>query len=294
MSAWFFSNTGIKTEKLVEEKACKLWQDDQQIARGHFPYTIGGGERACLLVHGIAGSPAQMRILAEFLAGCGYTARATLLPGHGTHPENLKGVVWQDWYEHIHEEYSRLKRAHREVALIGFSIGAALAAHYAAHNQVDRLALLSIPLCPLNDRFPTNLMLRIYGAFFKTVRGNPEIILNENGEPFCFVYERVPTAILHTMSELIGIVRGRLHLIKAPALIIQSVNDNVSGAKSAPLAYRRIGSLEKRLVVLHRSGHNMIMDKQQRVVLEEIGTFFQQGQEKTSKSGVPTEKIGRI
>jgi len=199
------------------------------------------------------------------------------LPGHGTHPENLKGVVWQDWYEHIDDEYRRLKQNHCEVAVMGFSIGAALTAHYAAHNPVDRLALLSIPLCPLNDRFPTNLMLKIYGSFFKTVRGNPEIIQNEDGEPFCFVYERVPTAILQTMSELIGIVRRRLHLIKAPALIIQSANDKISGPKSGPLAFRRIGSLEKRLVVLHECGHNMIMDKQRQLVLDEIGTFFSCG-----------------
>ncbi len=251
----------------------EIWRRKQEVAKGHGPYTIGKGNRACLLLHGIAASPAQMRVLADCLADAGFVVRAALLPGHGTHPDALKGVVWQDWYEHVHNEYCRLKESYQEVTLVGFSIGAALAAHYAAHNEVDRLVLLSVPLCPLNDKFPTKLMLKIYGVFFKTVRGNPNVLITEEGELFSYVYGHVPTAILHTMSELIGIVRSRLHRITAPALIMHSVNDSVSGAKSGPLVYRRVNSKEKRLVILRKSGHNLLMDAQQALVLEEIRKF---------------------
>jgi len=238
---------------------------------------MGAGDTACLLVHGIAGSPAQMLPLAENLAEAGITARGTLLPGHGTHPDDLEGVVWQDWYEHVHDEYSGLKEQYGRVSLVGFSIGAALAAHYAAHNSVDRLVLLNIPLCPLNDRFPTGLMLKIYSLFFKEARGRPEVLLDADGEPFSFVYERVPTAILHTMSELVGIVRNNLERIRTPALIIQSRNDMVSGNKSGPLAYRKVRSTEKRLVMLERSGHSAMMDTERQTVFKEIIGFLNGG-----------------
>jgi carboxylesterase len=269
-----FSASELKSDISIVAKTSGDLPKTQEVAKGHVPYTIGSGHRACLLVHGIAGSPAQMRLLAEFLAHSGFTARGILLPGHGTHPDDLEGIVWQDWYEHVHDEYNELRRDHDEVNLIGFSIGAALAAHYAAHNAVDRLVLLSLPLCPLNDRFPTNLMLRIYWTFFKTVKGSPEIVHNSEGEPFCFVYDRVPTAVLHTMSELIGIIKDRLHRISSPTLIIQSRNDRVSGAKSGPLAYRRISSFCKRLVMLEKSGHNVMIDKERERVFEEIIGFF--------------------
>jgi carboxylesterase len=240
----------------------------------HEPYTIGSGKHACLLVHGIASSPAQMRPLAEAVAASGVAARAALLPGHGTHPRDLEGVVWQDWYEHIHDEYRQLRKAHARVSLMGFSIGAALAAYYAAHNLVDRLILLSLPLCPLNDRFPTGLMLRVYSAFFKEAKGRPERLVNADGESFSFVYDRVPTQTLHTMSELVDIVRKNLHRIHAPVLIIQSRKDNVSGGKSGPLAYRRVHSCEKHLVMLDRSGHSVMRDVEHEKVFGEIIGFL--------------------
>lgn len=264
------------TQKSVLDKGLKVTgrRHKQEIVKVHAPYTIGSGNRACLLVHGIAGSPAQMRTLAEALGEAGLQARGALLPGHGTHPDDLEGIVWQDWYERIHDEYCGLKKEHEEVSLVGFSIGAALSAHYAAHNQVDRLVLLSVPFCPLNDRFPTNLMLKAYSMFFKTVKGKPEMLVNAEGEPFSFVYDRVPTLILHTMSELVGIARSTLNRIESPTLIIQSKNDNISGAKSGPLAYRKIRSLEKRLVMLEHSGHSVMMDGEQDLVFREIIGFL--------------------
>ena len=242
--------------------------------KGHEPYTLGTGSRACLLVHGIAGSPAQMRSLAENLAGSGITARGTLLPGHGTRPDALNGIVWQDWYEHVHGEYSALKKEYGEVSLIGFSIGAALSAHYAEHNPVDRLVLLSVPLCPLNDRFPTGLMLRMYSTFFKVVKGRPETLLDADGEPFCFVYDSVPTSILHTMSDLVDIARNNLNRIDSPLLIIQSKNDMVSGKKSGPLVYRKVRSSEKRLIMLEQSGHSVMVDVEHDLVFREIIGFL--------------------
>ncbi|MBI4831196.1 MAG: alpha/beta fold hydrolase [Candidatus Lindowbacteria bacterium] len=259
---------------MTNRAAGRIRSSEPKIIKGYEPYSIGSGRRACLLVHGIAGSPAQMRGLAEALAASGIKARGTLLPGHGTHPNDLDRVVWQDWYEHVHEEYRRLKSDYEDVSLIGFSIGAAISAHYAAHSPVDRLVLLSVPLCPLNDKFPTGLMLRMYGAFFRTVKGRPEKLVDADGEPFSYVYDRVPTAILHTMSELIDIVRDRLHRIYSPVLIIQSQNDKVSGSKSGPLAYRSVSSPEKRLVMLKRSGHSIMMDVEQDLVFREVIGFL--------------------
>lgn len=215
-----------------------------------------------------------MRTLAEALATAGLVARGTLLPGHGTQPDDLRDIVWQDWYEHIHEEYSELKRTHEEVFLVGFSIGAALSAYYAAHNPVAGLVLLNVPLCPLNGRFPTGLMLRVYGAIFKEVKGRPERLIDADGEPFHFVYDRVPTSILHTMSDLVGVARKNLGRVRSPVLIIQSKHDNVSGGKSGPLAYRRIRSREKSLVMLDSSDHSIMAGAERDVVFGKVTGFL--------------------
>lgn len=245
-----------------------------RVMSGHEPYTIGAGKQACLVVHGIAGSPAQLRPLANVLAAAGNTVRGVLLPGHGTSPDDLEGLVWQDWYERVYDEYHTLQKKHAEVSLIGFSIGAALSAYYGAHNHVDNLILLNIPLCPLNDRFPTGLMLKVYGTFFKQVKGRPEVMFNADGEPFSYVYDRVPTSTLRTMSELVAIVRRDLRRITAPALIIQSRKDNVSGCKSGPLAYRTVRSARKYLVMLEHSGHSIVTGQEEDMVFNNILHFL--------------------
>ena len=272
-----FVAVDMRESVLVEGAAKGILAHAGEIAKGHEPFTIGSGKSACLLVHGIAGSPAQMRNLAEELAAAGLEAKGILLPGHGTNPADLGGIVWQDWFEHIHREYRALKRRHDKVYLIGFSIGAALSAHYAAHNHVDRLILLNVPLCPLNNRYPTGLMLRVYGAFFKTVKGRAERLIGADGESFSFVYDWVPTATLHTMSELIDIAKDNLCKIRVPVLIIQAKGDKVSGGKSGPLVYRSVGSDEKRLVMLDQDGHSIMVGKDEEVVSEEVIGFLNGG-----------------
>ena len=258
----------------AEETAGESRPYAPEMANGHGPFALGTGPRACLLAHGIAGSPAQMRGLGEALAAEDFKAKGILLPGHGTYPEDLHGIVWQDWYERLHEEYQALKKNHDEVVLIGFSIGAAISAHYAAHNPVDRLVLLNIPLYPLNGRYPTRLMLRIYSVFFDKVKGKAEKLIGADGEPFSFVYDWVPTEILHTMTELIGIVKGNLYRINAPVLTIQARGDKVSGGRSGPFVHDSVSSEEKRLVMLDQNEHSIMVGRDREVVYREIFGFL--------------------
>lgn len=245
-----------------------------EIAEGHRPYTLGTGDRACLLVHGIAGSPAQMRYLGEELASAGFKAHSILLPGHGTHPRDLHGIVWQDWYEHVHDKYHALKKESGEAALIGFSIGAALCTLFAARNHVDKLALLNVPLCPLNDRYPTGLMLKIYSIFFDKVKGRAQRFVDGQGHPFSYVYDWVPTKVLYTMLDLVGTAKRNLHRIEAPVLVIQSRDDKVSGGKSGPLVYNKVASEIKRLVMLDGNEHSIMAGEDKTAVSEKVISFL--------------------
>ena len=55
---------------------------------------IAGGQVGVLLLHGLCGTPAEMRFVAMGLARAGYTVHCPQLAGHGS--EN--GGRWQDWY----------------------------------------------------------------------------------------------------------------------------------------------------------------------------------------------------
>src|SRR5438552_16548749 len=56
------------------------------------PFALGDGPDACLLLHGLTGSPAEVRPVGEALAKAGFRAVGPLLPGHGTTPRDLMRV----------------------------------------------------------------------------------------------------------------------------------------------------------------------------------------------------------
>jgi carboxylesterase len=103
----------------------------------HQPFTLdrGGDSPAALLIHGFPGSPAEIRPLAQAIHDAGWTARGMLLPGFGAQIETLPERTIREWLDAVREEYFTLRQRHETVALVGYSMGAALAITLAA--QVD-------------------------------------------------------------------------------------------------------------------------------------------------------------
>src|SRR5438132_13216841 len=60
------------------------------------PFRIRGGVRGCLLIHGFAGTPPEMRGLGELLAAGGYDVMGPLLAGHRLTPQATAATRWPD------------------------------------------------------------------------------------------------------------------------------------------------------------------------------------------------------
>ncbi|RPH38721.1 MAG: alpha/beta hydrolase, partial [Burkholderiales bacterium] len=57
------------------------------------------GSVGVFLSHGYTATTAEVRLFAKRLHEKGYSVAAPLLAGHGTRPEDLNRVTWQDWVE---------------------------------------------------------------------------------------------------------------------------------------------------------------------------------------------------
>src|SRR5947209_19250217 len=90
------------------------------------PFSLGGGDLACVLLHGLTGSPAEVRPVGEALARAGFRAVGPLLPGHGTTPSDLETVTRSDMLDAAQEALLSMRGA-RRVYLCGLSMGALLA-----------------------------------------------------------------------------------------------------------------------------------------------------------------------
>src|ERR1700682_4451372 len=91
---------------------------------------------SALLIHGLSGTPYEMRYLGERLAaGGGVRVCGVRLAGHAGAPEELGAATHAQWYESVVEGFEGLRRYGDPVVVIGLSMGAVLAARLAADQR---------------------------------------------------------------------------------------------------------------------------------------------------------------
>ena len=72
-----------------------------------------GGRVGVLLVHGLGGTPTELRFIAQGLARAGHTVLCCQLAGHCSTPEELRRSTWQEWYASVDAAHDRLARTLR-------------------------------------------------------------------------------------------------------------------------------------------------------------------------------------
>lgn len=106
----------------------------------------GSASHAVLVVHGFADTTQSVRALAEHLHRVhGWTVHAPLLPGHGRTLADFDASSSVQWRAHVREAYAALKSTHTTVALIGLSMGGALATLEAANDPSLPALVLLVP-----------------------------------------------------------------------------------------------------------------------------------------------------
>jgi carboxylesterase len=105
---------------------------------------------AVLLIHGFADTPQTLRELATYLSTQrGWTVRALLLPGHGRTLAAFDSTSARAWLEAVDREYAVLRATYATVAIVGLSMGGALATLLAARDpDLKALVLLAPYLSP--------------------------------------------------------------------------------------------------------------------------------------------------
>lgn len=184
-------------------------------------------------VHGIGGTAATMQPLADLLSASGLDAIAITLPGHGTVPEDLLDVTWQDWLQAIPEAD----------VIVGQSMGGALA-FAAAATRAGTCGVVAIN-APVGD--PDALD----GLEWRMSRGH--VWVDEvTAAPGEVTYERLPLSALATMVG--GALQTDLQAVLQPVLLITSADDDVVDPANSEIIADGLGGDVSRLV-LSDAGH---------------------------------------
>lgn len=143
----------VRTAAVTRFVAARLPAPDASgIVAGAAPVVLArDATRAVLVLHGFADTPQSVEGLARHLADVhGCTVHAPLLPGHGRTLAAFAASRADDWVACAHEAFDALAATHARVAVVGLSMGGALATLVAARaaTRCAGLVLLAPYLTP--------------------------------------------------------------------------------------------------------------------------------------------------
>ncbi|HET8568081.1 MAG TPA: alpha/beta fold hydrolase [Candidatus Limnocylindria bacterium] len=236
----------------------------------------GRGDTAVLLFHGLLGIPAELRALANALAGDGHTVYAPLLPGRGTRAEDMYGLSWEDWMAAALEAYDELARDHRYVVVGGQSAGGTMALDVALRRDPAALLLYATAL----GIGPRGAYLApLVWRFIRCWPAPPSDLVDSEGE--CVTYDPAPVRPVSELIWAIRRIRPRLREIDAPALIAHAVSDKFVPLRCAQeLATALRGHVET--LFLSDTGHAITADAKRHEVVAAsrrfLGQCFQQAE----------------
>lgn len=261
----------------------------------------GTNGKGVVLIHGITGTPSEMRYLGKNLQKAGFTVLCNTLPRHCDTLGELKKVTWQEIEAACIEDLDYLKKDCAQVYLAGLSMGALMSIHLAYRFPADVAAVVALAPTIFYDGWAIhkgkifmNLVWQVpalrnsiniregwpYGLKDEEVRNNIQRFYKDaqaskfDNQVLAFGSPFLPLANLYQHHLFTKIVKDELALVKTPILIIHAKEDDMTSPKNSQYVYDNIGSTPKFLVLLEDSYHMITIDKEKDKVAEEVIKFL--------------------
>ena len=117
---------------------------DRMPGRAPTDFVLGGSSRRLIyLIHGVTGTPVEMRYLALGLARTGCDVYVTTLPGHCGRLRDLVQTTEVQWREHVKSQLSFALEQYDAVYAAGLSAGGLLALEASLHLPLAGIGVLS-------------------------------------------------------------------------------------------------------------------------------------------------------
>lgn len=235
-----------------------------------------GTREAVLLLHGFGDTPQTLAYLAEALHARGWDVHAPLLPGHGRTLRSFASSRSQQWVGAAREALDYLLARYDRVAVVGLSMGGALAAILAAER--DRIVALAL-LAPYVELPPRLRRLvrhhQLIHLVTPVLRGNTERSIQDPSERARSLGYRAMTPKLARELALIA-ERARMALprIRVPTLLAQSREDNRLATTVAERAFAALGAKDKEILWLEGAGHVITVDYGRDKLIEAVANWL--------------------
>ncbi|KLD73517.1 alpha/beta fold hydrolase [Xanthomonas hyacinthi] len=262
-----------------------------QSAEFHFQ----GGRHGVLLIHGLTGTPSEMRLLGKSLHREGFSVHGVQLAGHCGNEDDLLATGWRDWSASVEQAAARMRPQVDKLFVAGLSMGALLALQLAEERPewVDGVGVLGATFRYDGWNIPRRARLAFLLPWFKRLGiGRRRMFLEE--PPYGLRDERIRAQISgamlggdsaaaglpgnpwHALAEMHLLsrrVRRNLAKVTAPCLVAHAAEDDIAHLRNAQLVVAKVsGPVE--LLLLHDSYHMITLDRERRVLGARLAQFF--------------------
>jgi carboxylesterase len=277
-------------------------------------FHLRGGRAGVLLIHGLTGTPTEMRFVGNGLNRAGFTVLGMQLAGHCGDEADLLATGWRDWYASVVAAAGRLQHEVDHLFVAGLSMGAVLALKLAIDrpDEVDGVGLYGTtffhdgwatpPLGRLAFLLPLGVRLGI-GRNKVSMESPPYGIKDER------IRNRIVAAMLAGDSEAAGLagfpwpslaefqrlsshVRNRISRVRAPCVIVHSSDDDIASLRNVRIVQRGARAPVE-TVLLDDSYHMVTVDRQRGELIERSAGFFRRIAE-AKPLGMPESAIAAI
>jgi carboxylesterase len=230
----------------------------------------------------LTGSPDEVLPLAAALSAAGHHVEAPLLAGHGRDVATLAPTRWTDWLLSANEALSACAAA-GPAAIVAASAGGLLALHLAATrpHDVRGLVLLATPMT-LGPLVRAQIRLRLLvPTAIRPAAWN--VIVKERGpdvsdRTLAAGLRSLPAYPLQTLGELLEMmadVRGLLHQVRQPVLL---VHGDLDAVVSRPQVDAMAAALDQAARVerldLPASAHLVGIDRDRELLQQRVIAFL--------------------
>ncbi|HET8764169.1 MAG TPA: alpha/beta fold hydrolase [Rhodanobacter sp.] len=254
-----------------------------------------GGASGVLLIHGLTGTPMEMKLLGKGLNHAGFTVDGMQLAGHCGNVEDLLATGWHDWYASVERAADALRAKVDHLFVGGLSMGALLALKLAADHpdyvagvggygatfrydgwSIPRLARLSFMLPLLKQlgigRNRSFMEQPPYGIQDERLRAQVSSAML-GGDSAAAGLPGNPWYSLAELHSLASTVRRQLPQVTSPCLVAHASEDDVASLRNAELVMREV-SAPAELLLLDHSYHMITIDRDRRTLIERSAAFF--------------------
>ncbi|HEX3903032.1 MAG TPA: alpha/beta fold hydrolase [Polyangia bacterium] len=248
------------------------------------PLAIAGDGRGVLCLHGITGTPFEVRPLAEHFGRLGCSVEAPMLAGHGGTLADLTATGWPDWLASAESALARLesRTGGGPTAICGFSMGGLLSLRL-ARLYPARVSALVVMSTPLRLRPMEVLGIRTVARLPVDFRAHPRAAVPKlNGSDVSDPAIRYtnpglrafPIAALEGLLDLMDVVRPDLPAIQTPTMVVHGRKDHTVPMEDSLELTGSLGSEIIERLWLDRSFHLVALDVERAALLEGATRFL--------------------